>query len=116
MTSTTSWTPVATTIAPIRKASDPEGQAFSTRVQGMPDETQGARHRVATHTLLAPEGAPLGRHDGGVDGRWVEALVHVDHGGVEGARGHLLVALFEEFAELDQPGADDGHPVPTHEW
>ena len=36
MTSTTSWTPLATAIAPTRKASEPDGQAFSMRVQAMP--------------------------------------------------------------------------------
>ena len=47
---------------------------------------------------------------------WVglEALVDaVDRGG-EGVGRHLLVALLEELAELDEPGADDGDPVPAH--
>ena len=29
--------------------------------------------------------------------------------------GHLLVALLEQLAELDQSGADDGDPIPAHE-
>ena len=36
MTSTTSWTPLATAIAPTRNASEPDGHAFSMRVHGMP--------------------------------------------------------------------------------
>jgi hypothetical protein len=48
MTSTTSWTPLATTMAPMRKASEPEGQAFSTLVHGMPDSP------MALGTVLPP--------------------------------------------------------------
>ncbi len=48
MTSTMSWTPLATTMAPIRKASDPDGQAFSTRVQATPDRP------MALGTVLPP--------------------------------------------------------------
>ena len=35
-------------------------------------------------------------------------------GRVERARGHLLVALVEQLAHLDEPGADDRDPVPAH--
>ena len=48
MTSTTSCTPLATTMAPMRKASDPDGQAFSTRVQATPDRP------MALGTVLPP--------------------------------------------------------------
>ena len=48
ITSTTSCTPLATTMAPMRKASDPDGQAFSTRVQATPDRP------MALGTVLPP--------------------------------------------------------------
>ena len=67
MTSTTSWTPLATAIAPTRKASDPDGQAFSMRVQGIPASPIADGHRVAADALLAPQRAPLGRDERGLD-------------------------------------------------
>jgi hypothetical protein len=48
MTRTTSCTPLATAIAPTRKASEPDGHAFSTRVQGMPASP------IAVGTVLPP--------------------------------------------------------------
>ena len=114
MTSTTSCTPLATTMAPMRKASDPDGQAFSTRVHAMPGQADGARHGVAADALLAPQRAALGGDDDGVDGAGVEALVDASQRGGEGAGRHLLVALLEQLAELDEPGADDGDLVPAH--
>ena len=114
ITSTTSCTPLATAIAPTRNASEPDGHAFSMRVHGMPARP------IAVGIVLPPmpswpQSVP----------RWVatnaastwlglEALVDaVDRGG-ERAGGHLLVALLEQLAELDEPGADDGDLVPAH--
>ena len=113
MTSTMSWTPLATAIAPTRKASDPDGHAFSMRVHGMPARPEGRRDRVPADALLAPERAALGRDERGLDQCRFEALVDAGDGGVERARCHLLVALLEQLAELDQPGADDGDSVPA---
>ena len=48
ITRTTSCTPLATAMAPMRKASDPDGQAFSTRVQAMPASPR------AVGTVLPP--------------------------------------------------------------
>ena len=44
----------------------------------------------------------------------LEALVDARDRGLERARRHLLVALLEELAHLDEPGADDRDLVPTH--
>ena len=114
MTSTTSCTPLATAIAPTRNASEPDGHAFSMRVHGMPASP------IAVGTVLPPmpswpQSVP----------RWVatnaastcsrlEALVDVGDRGVERARRHLLVALLEQLAHLDEAGADDGDLVPAH--
>ena len=77
-------------------------------------QAQGARHGVPADPLLAPQGAALGGHDGGVDRPAVETLVDVGQRRIEGAGRHLLVALLEELAELDQARPHDGHLVPAH--
>ena len=114
ITSTTSCTPLATAIAPTRNASEPDGHAFSMRVHGMPTRP------IAVGIVLPPmpswpHSVPaLGRDERGLDLVRLEALVDARDRGVERGRGHLLVALVEQLAHLDEAGADDGHPVPRH--
>ena len=82
------------------------------RDAGEPDR---GRHGVAADALLAPQRAALGGDERGVDLVGLEALVDARDRGVERARGHLLVALVEQLAHLDEPGADDGDLVPAHD-
>ena len=77
-------------------------------------EADRGRHRVAADALLAPERPPLRGHDHGVDLGRLEALVDGGDRGLERARGHLLVALLEQLAELDEAPADDRDSVPGH--
>src|SRR5262249_61457046 len=69
---------------------------------------------VAADASVSPERAPLRCDERCLDLRGFEALVDALHRGVECACGHLLVALVEQLAHLDEPGADDRHLVPTH--
>ena len=85
------------------------------RVHGIPARPIAVGHGVAADALLAPERAALGGDERGLDRLRVEALVDGGDGGVERARGHVLVALVEQLAELDEPGADDGDLVPRHQ-
>ena len=78
------------------------------------DEPDRGRDRVAADAFLAPERAPLGRDERGIDLVRLEALVDARDRGVERGRGHLLVALVEQLAHLDEAGAHHGHPVPRH--
>ena len=114
MTSTTSCTPLATAIAPTRNASEPDGHAFSIRVQGMPGEADRGGDRVAADALLAPERAALRRDERRLHLDRLEALVDALDRGGERARGHLLVALLEQLTELDESAADDRDLVPAH--
>ena len=77
-------------------------------------ETDRGRDRVAADAFLAPQRAALRRDERGLDLRGLEALVDALHRGVERAGGHLLVALVEQLAHLDEAGADDRHLVPAH--
>ena len=77
-------------------------------------EADRGRDRVAADALLAPQRAALGRDERGVDLMGLEALVDARDRGVERTGGHLLVALVEELAHLDEAGADHGHLVPRH--
>ncbi len=102
-----------------RHRADPE--RVGTRRAGVLDprardagETDRGRDRVAADALLAPQRPALGRDERGLDLCGLEALVDALHRGVERARGHLLVALFEQLTHLDEPGADDGDLVPRH--
>ena len=81
------------------------------RDAGEPDR---GRDRVAADAFLAPERSALRRDERGFDLVRFEALVDASDRGLEGARGHLLVALLEELTHLDEPGTDNGHPVPAH--
>ena len=114
ITSTTSCTPLATAIAPTRNASEPDGHAFSMRVHGMP------LRPIALGIVLPP--IPSWPHSvprcvaTNAASTWLrlEALVDARDRGVERARRHLLVALLEQLTHLDEPGAHDRHPVPSH--
>src|SRR5207244_12485523 len=77
-------------------------------------EADRGRHGVAADALLAPQRAALRGHDHGVDLRGLEALVDSGDRGLERARGHPLVALLEQLAELDEAPADDRDSVPGH--
>ena len=81
---------------------------------GNAGEADRARHRVPADAFLAPQRAPLGGHERGLDLVRLETLVDARDRGLERARRHLLVALLEQLAHLDQPGADDGDLVPAH--
>ncbi len=65
-------------------------------------------------SFLAPERSALSRDEGGVDLVRLKSFVNARDGRLERGGGHLLVALFEELAHLDQAGADHRHPVPHH--
>ena len=84
------------------------------RVHGMPARPIAVGIGVAADAFLAPQRAPLGRDERGLDLVRLEALVDARDRGLERARGHLLVALVEQLAHLDEAGADDGDPVPAH--
>ncbi len=77
-------------------------------------QADGARHGIAPDALLAPQRAPLGGDDDGVDRRLVEPFVDTGQRGGERARRHLLVALLEQLAHLDEARPDDGDLVPAH--
>src|SRR5262249_5664418 len=78
-------------------------------------EAERSGDGVAADAFLAPQRAPLGRDERGLDLLRLETLVDAPDRGVERAGGHLLVALLEQLAHLDEPGADDCNPIPAHE-
>ena len=78
-------------------------------------ETDRGRDGVAADALLAPQRAALRGDERGIRLVRFESLVDAGDRGVERARGHLLIALLEQLAHLDEPGPDDGDLVPTHD-
>src|ERR671910_36756 len=78
-------------------------------------ETDRGRQGVPADSLLTPERAALRRDEDGVDLIRFDAAIDVGHGGLEGARRHLLVALVEQLTELDEPGPGHGDAIPTHQ-
>jgi hypothetical protein len=78
--------------------------------EGNTREADRARDGVAPDPLLAPEAAALGGDDPCVYVRGIHPFVDARDRGLEGALGHLLVALLEQLAELDHPGPYDRNP------
>ncbi len=73
---------------------------------GDPVQPDGARDRVASDALLAPQRPALGGDEYSVDRRSVESVVHRRDCGVERAPCHVLIGLVEQLTHLDQPRAD----------